>query len=121
MIMTQKEFQEKLTEFHSQCTITSNGRLYKVPESLKNEFYRVLDERLRDIECNSSCLIIRGGRRPKRRVHIFGTAGLSFTGIFFVRVEDESGLVTTSSTFNIWVDDKTLLSNLMKWKGPGKK
>lgn len=33
--MTQKEFQEKLTEFHSQCTITSNGRLYKVPESLK--------------------------------------------------------------------------------------
>ena len=119
--MTQKEFQEKLTEFHSQCTITSNGRLYKVPESLKNEFYRVLDERLRDIECNSSYLIIRGGRRPKRRVHIFGTAGLSFTGIFFVRVEDESGLVTTSSTFNIWVDDKTLLSDLMKWKGPGKK
>lgn len=36
--MTQKEFQEKLTEFYSQCTITSNGRLYKVPESLKTSF-----------------------------------------------------------------------------------
>lgn len=38
-----------------------------------------------------------------------------------MKVKDESGLVTTSSTFNIWVDDKTLLSDLMKWKGPGKK
>lgn len=121
MIMTQKEFQEKLTEFHSQCTITSNGRLYKVPESLKNEFYRVLEERLRDIERNSSCLIIRGDRRPPRRVHIINVSGLSFTGVFFVRVKDEKGLVTTSSTFNIWVDDNTLLSDLMKWKGPGVK
>ena len=87
--MTQKEFQEKLTEFYSQCTITSNGRLYKVPESLKNEFYRVLDERLRDIECNSSCLIIRGGRKPLRRVHIINVSGLSFTGVF-----DNDGTLT---------------------------
>ena len=119
MDMNDKEFQEKMGEITRQCRFTKRGTLFRPSEEVKEALKTCLNERIKEIERVCPSFHVTSSNRALKRVKFVEVETVSLSGSFFIKVMDEKGKITRTSTFNIWINDNDLLSWHLKMKKPG--
>lgn len=114
--MNDKKFQEKMGEIAALCRFTKRGSLYRPSEEVKEALKTCLNETIREIERVYPSFHVTASNRALKRVKFVEIETVSLSGSFFIKVMDENGKITRTSTFNIWINDNELLSWHLKMK-----
>lgn len=103
-------------EITRQCRFTKRGTLFRPSEEVKEALKTCLNERIKEIERVCPSFHVTSSNRALKRVKFVEVETVSLSGSFFIKVMDEKGKITRTSTFNIWINDNDLLSWHLKIK-----
>lgn len=114
--MNDKEFQEKMGEIAARCRFTKRGSLFRPSEEVKEALKTCLNARVKEIEQVYPSFHVTSSNRALKRVKFVEVETVSLSGSFFIKVMDENGKITRTSTFNVWINDNDLLAWHLKMK-----
>ena len=114
--MNDKKFQEKMSKIAARCRFTKRGSLFKPSGEAKEALKTCLNARINEIERVYPSFHVTASNRALKRVKFVEIETVSLSGSFFIKVMDENGKITRTSTFNIWINDNELLSWHLKMK-----